>query len=324
MAVEIIEPGLASSIQDQGRPGYYSVGIPPSGAADLHAAVTANLLVGNSPDVAVIEAPYMGPALRFDGPTVVAVTGATMPVLLNGAPAPQWESFPVAAGDQLSFGFLQAGARIYIAVAGGFDVPVVLGSRSTYALGGFGGFQGRNLRKGDVIPVGRANGRPGSAVPEELRPAYSREIELRVVLGLYDYRLTEAGRHCLLESEWTLTPVADRTGFRYSGPVLEWEERIQPFGAGSDPSNIVDAGYPIGSIQVPGGVEPIILHRDAVSGGGYAMVATVISADLNRVAQCSPGTRTRFVPVTLDEALQARADDRAQAARLREALEGAR
>ncbi|GIH25251.1 allophanate hydrolase [Acrocarpospora phusangensis] len=321
MAVEIVEPGLASSIQDRGRPGYYSVGIPPSGAADLPAAVAANLLVGNAPDAAVIEAPYMGPALLFDAPTVVAVTGATMPVLLNGAPAPQWESFPVAAGDQLSFGFLQAGARIYIAVAGGFDVPVVLGSRSTYALGGFGGFEGRNLRKGDVIPIGPAQGAPGRAVPGELRPAYSREIELRVVLGLYDYRLTEAGRNCLLESEWTLTPVADRTGFRYSGPVLEWEERIQPFGAGSDPSNIVDAGYPIGSIQVPGGVEPIILHRDAVSGGGYAMVATVISADLNRVAQCSPGTRTRFVPVTLDEALRARADDQARAAKLREALE---
>ncbi|GGO70138.1 biotin-dependent carboxyltransferase family protein [Nonomuraea cavernae] len=321
MPVEILEPGLASSIQDRGRPGYYNVGIPPSGAADLRAAAAANLLVGNPLDAAVIESPYMGPVLRFDEPTVVAVTGADMPVMLNGEPAPQWESFAVAAGDQLTFGFLRAGARIYIAVAGGFDVPVVLGSRSTYALGGFGGFQGRNLKKGDVVPVGRPSGGvPGQVVPETLRPVYSRDVELRVVLGLYDYRLTDAGRSCLLESEWTLTPVADRTGFRYSGPVLEWEERVQPFGAGSDPSNIVDAGYPVGSIQVPGGVEPIILHRDAVSGGGYAMVASVISADLNLVAQCSPGTRTRFVAVTLDEALRARADSADRELKLRQAL----
>ncbi|MGW0590563.1 5-oxoprolinase subunit C family protein [Streptosporangium sp. NPDC002607] len=320
MPVEILEPGLASSIQDRGRPGYYSVGIPPSGAADLRAAAAANLLVGNTPDAAVIESPYMGPALRFDEPTVVAVTGATMPVLLNGAPVPQWESFAVAAGDRLTFGFLQAGARVYIAVAGGFDVPMVLGSRSTYALGGFGGFEGRNLRKGDLVPIGGAGGTPGRVVPEELRPVHSRDVELRVVMGLYDYRLTDAGRSCLLESEWSLTPVADRTGFRYSGPVLEWEQRVQPFGAGSDPSNIVDAGYPIGSIQVPGGVEPIILHRDAVSGGGYAMLATVISTDLNLVAQCSPGTRTRFVAVTLEEALRARAAAADWESRVRQAL----
>ncbi|HEY9524362.1 MAG TPA: biotin-dependent carboxyltransferase family protein [Thermopolyspora sp.] len=321
MAVEVVEPGLAASIQDRGRPGYYSVGIPQSGAADLHAAAAANLLVGNPVDAAVIESPYMGPVLRFDEPAVVAVTGATMPVLLNGQPVPQWESFAVAAGDRLSFGFLQAGARIYIAVSGGIDVPVVLGSRSTYALGGFGGFEGRNLRGGDVLPTGRSAGTPGRVVPEELRPVFTRDVELRIVLGLYDYRLTEAGLNCLLESEWTLTPVADRTGFRYSGPVLEWKERVQPFGAGSDPSNIVDAGYPVGSIQVPGGVEPIILHRDAVSGGGYAMLGTVISADLNKVAQCSPGARTRFVTVTLDEALRARAEAAAWDRRVRQAVE---
>jgi allophanate hydrolase subunit 2 len=127
-----------------------------------------------------------------------------------------------------------------------------------------------------------------------------------VVLGLYDYRLTDQGLATLLDTTWVLTPVADRIGFRYSGGRLEWREREQPFGAGSDLSNIVDAGYPLGSIQVPGGVEPIILHRDAVSGGGYAMVATVISADLDRVGQSAPGARTRFRPVSLEEALAAR------------------
>jgi biotin-dependent carboxylase-like uncharacterized protein len=321
MAIEILEAGLASNVQDLGRPGHYNVGIPPSGAVDQVSAAAANLLVGNPEDAALIESPYMGPKLRFTEATVVAVTGATMPVTLNGESVPQWESLEVRAGDELAFGFLQAGARVYVAVAGGIDVPLVLGSRSTYGLGGFGGFGGRTLMPGDVLPVGQGEGRPGRRVPEYLRPVMSREVELRVVLGLYDYRLTEPGLATLLDSEWMLTPVADRTGFRYSGPALEWEERVQPFGAGSDPSNIVDAGYPIGSIQVPGGVEPIILHRDAVSGGGYAMVATVISVDMNTVGQSSPGTRTRFRAVSLDDALTARAGARQQREQLRSTLQ---
>ena len=320
MTIEILEPGLSSSVQDQGRPGYYGVGIPPSGSADQAAALAGNLLVGNDASAAVIESPYMGPSLRFDTATVVAVTGATMPVTVNGESRPQWESFAVSPGDVLSFGFLQAGARVYVAVAGGIDVPVVLGSRSTYVTGGFGGFQGRALQKGDVLPVGAGTGTPGRVLPESLRPTYSRDVSLRVVMGLYDYRLTPAGRSTFLDAEWTMTPVADRMGFRYAGPALEWVPRVQPFGAGSDPSNIVDAGYPIGSIQVPGGVEPIILHRDAVSAGGYAMVGTVVSADLDAVAQCSPGTRTRFVEVSLDDALAARAEARRHREQVAEAL----
>jgi biotin-dependent carboxylase-like uncharacterized protein len=320
MAVEIITPGLASSVQDRGRAGYYDVGIPPSGAVDQYSAGVANLLVGNDAGAAVIEAAYMAPDLRFSEPAVVAVTGARMKVSHNGEPVPQWESFPVGAGDAVTFGFLEAGARVYIAIAGGIDVPVVLGSRSTYTLGSFGGFEGRVLKAGDVLPIGPADGSPGRSVPEELRPALGGEVGLRVVLGLYDYRLTDKGLETLLETTWRLTPVADRIGFRYTGGTLEWKEREQPFGAGSDMSNIVDAGYPIGSIQVPGGVEPIILHRDAVSGGGYAMVATVISADLDLVGQSSPGTKTRFRPVTLDEALKARHDAATRWFRVREQL----
>ncbi|PHX61179.1 MAG: allophanate hydrolase [Actinobacteria bacterium] len=306
MGIEIIEPGLATSIQDQGRPGYYSVGIPPSGALDLYSAALANVLVGNLPAMAVIEATYMGPKLRFTTPTVIAVTGAQIPVQINGQEIPQWESVSVNADDVLTFGILQAGARFYVAVAGGITVPEILGSRSTYALGAFGGFEGRSLKSGDLLPVGMESGPVGRIITSEWRPEFPREIDVRVVLGLYDYRLTDVGLSALLDKPWKLSPVADRIGFRYSGQKLEWRDRVQPFGAGSDPSNIVDAGYPVGSIQVPGGVEPIILHRDAVSGGGYAMVATVISADMSLVGQCAPGTMTNFKPVTLDEALAAR------------------
>lgn len=320
MPVEIIEPGLGSTIQDLGRPGYYRFGIPPGGAVDLYSARAANLLVGNDEGAALIESPYLGPRLRVQEDTVIAVTGAQMELQVNGAAAPSWEAVSVREGDVISFGFLTAGARIYLAVAGGVDVPAVLGSRSTYAIGGFGGYEGRALQAGDVLPTGPATAQPVRAVPEQLRSAFSREVEVRVVMGLYDYRLADAGMSSFLEEEWTLSPVADRMGFRYSGPKLEWIEREQPFGAGSDPSNIVDAGYPVGSIQVPGGLEPIILHRDAVSGGGYAMVATVISADMDLVGQSPPGARTRFRAVSLDDALAARRERHERVDALRAAL----
>jgi len=320
MAIEVIEPGLATSIQDEGRPGYYNVGVPPSGALDLYSAAAANALVGNAPTAAVIESAYMGPKLRFTEPAVVAVTGADIPVLINGASAPSWESLDLKAGDELSFGILAGGARIYLAIAGGIDVPVVLGSRSLYALGAFGGFDGRALQAGDVLPVGAGAGRMGRSLPTALRPQFGKEVDVRIVLGLYDYRLTDEGLSSLVDRPWQLSPVADRIGFRYSGNTLKWKDRKQPFGAGSDPSNITDAGYPVGSIQVPGGIEPIILHRDAVSGGGYAQVGTVISADMDLVAQSAPGAMTRFVPVSLDEALAARALAKARRAEMIAAL----
>ncbi|NKX86864.1 5-oxoprolinase subunit C family protein [Nocardia coubleae] len=321
MAIEIIEPGLATTVQDLGRSGSYNVGIPPSGALDQFSARVANLLVGNPETAALLEAPYLAPKLRVTAPTTLAVAGATAEVKVNGEPVPAWEAVPVAAGDELSFGFVTAGARVYIAVAGGIDVPEVLGSRSTYALGGLGGFSGRSLQAGDILPVGPARtGFIPRQVPEQLRPRFGKDVRLRIVLGLYDYRLTTDGLSSLLESDWQLTPVADRTGFRYSGPPLTFRDREQPFGAGSDPSNIVDAGYPIGSIQVPSGSEPIILHRDAVSGGGYAMVGTVISTDMDIVGQCAPGTSTRLVAVDLDDALAARTDRRRRLDQVRAAL----
>ena len=271
---------------------------------------------------AALECVYMGPELAFTADAVVAVAGASMMPKVDGVERPLWESFPVSAGEVLSFGYLTAGARAYIAVSGGIDVPEVLGSRSTYALGALGGYYGRPVAAGDRLPVGTStsNAAPGRGVPADLRQSHPKDVEVRVVMGLYDHRLTDAGRSAFLDTTWALTPVADRIGFRYSGPELETVPREPPFGAGQDPSNIVDAPYPIGSIQVPGSVEPIILHRDAVSGGGYMMIATVLSGDLDVVAQSAPKTRTRFVEVDLDCALAARADYRKRTRGLAEAL----
>lgn len=310
MSIEVLTPGLSTTVQDQGRFGYYNVGLPQGGSLDAYSSQAANMLVANTADEAVLECTYMGSNLSFDAESVIAVTGAEVSITINGESAPMWETLTVPAGGTVEFGMMTQGARFYIAVHGGIDVPVVLGSRSTYSLGRLGGFDGRKLEAGDVLPVGPAtadlNAVPKKSVPVEARPEFSKQQEPRVLMGLYDFRLTEKGKRNLVEEEWSLTPVADRAGLRYKGPGVEWREREQPFGAGSDPSNIVDAGYSVGSIQIPGGTQPIILHRDAVSGGGYAMVGTVISADMDVVARATPGTVTRFVEVTMDEALAAR------------------
>jgi biotin-dependent carboxylase-like uncharacterized protein len=318
--IEVRKPGLSTTVQDGGRSGYYHLGIPPSGGLDQYSLRAANLLVGNPENAAVLECVYLGPELAFTADAVVAVAGAQMVPKVDGEERPVWESFPVAAGQVLSFGYLAGGARAYVAVAGGVDVPEVLGSRSTYALGALGGFSGRPLQAGDVLSAGAGSGTPGRSVPDDLRPEFAKDVEVRVMMGLYDHRLTPGGRETFLGTTWSLTPVADRIGFRYSGATLETVDREPPFGAGQDPSNIVDAPYPIGSIQVPGSVEPIVLHRDAVSGGGYMMVATVLSGDLDVVAQSAPGTRTRFVEVDLDAALAVRADRTRRLTRLRAAL----
>jgi biotin-dependent carboxylase-like uncharacterized protein len=308
MPIEVVKPGLSTTVQDVGRLGFYNVGIPPSGALDQFSLIAANLLVGNDRNAAALECAYMGPQLRFGEAAVVAVTGAELEPRVDGEPRDPWSSFSVQAGDVLSFGHVRRGARMYIAVSGGIDVPVTLESRSTYVLGALGGHQGRPLAEGDQLSVGPAGEAGDRSVPEQLRPAMPKELEIRVVMGLYDHLLTDSGRATFFDTEWTLTPVADRVGFRYKGEKLDLIKRKQPFGAGSDPSNIVDSPYPIGSIQIPGGVEPIVLHRDAVSGGGYAMIATVISADMDTVAQSAPGSKTRFVAVELEDALAARAE----------------
>jgi biotin-dependent carboxylase-like uncharacterized protein len=323
MAIEIVKPGLATSVQDAGRPGYYNLGIPLSGALDQFALRLANLLVGNEEGAAVLEAALLGPELVFRKPAIVAITGAETTPKINGEARPRNASFAVKADDRLSFDYLKLGARIYIAVAGGIDVAPVLGSRSTYGLGALGGFAGRKLAAGDVLPVGapRPTARAGRTAPAELVATYPKAVELRVVPGLYFHRLTEDSAATFFEDVWTVAPEADRIGYRFrKGRPLAFRERKQPFGAGSDPSNIVDAGYPYGSIQVPGGVEPIILHRDAVSGGGYAMIGTVISADMDRIAQMQPNNTARFVKVDMAAALKARAEANARIKKLREAL----
>ena len=307
--IKVLKPGFATSVQDLGREGYYHLGIPPSGALDQYALSAANHLVGNAAGAAALECALLGPELAFEKDALVAVCGAHMTPWVDGVQMHRDTAFLVKAGQVLRFDFPKAGARTYVAVAGGIDVPLVLGSRSTYVLGALGGFKGRHLIAGDELAVGIVCGKRsvGASLPMALRQSLGGEITLRVVPGLYYHRLTESAAKRFFAESWVVGSEADRIGYRFKGTcALSFQSREQPFGAGCDPSNIVDSCYPIGSIQVPAGLEPIVLHRDAVSGGGYAMIGTVISADLDLIGQMQPNQKARFVAVTLDEALHAR------------------
>ncbi len=323
MAIKVRKPGLLTTVQDTGRFGEYDIGMPPSGAMDVFSYQIGNYLVGNEDGAAGLEITYFGPELEFTEGAVVAITGADLPPKINGEEVPTWEALRVEEGDVLSFDYLRNGARSYLAVAGGIDVPVFIHSRSTYTLIGLGGHEGRALKEGDHLKIGEAgdrSGRVGMAVAREQIPTFSDETELRVIIGLASYRLTEESMRTFLGTTWTVTPDADRVGYRYKGGELGFVEREQPAGAGADPANVVDFGYPVGSIQVPGGVEPIVLVNDAVTGGGYATIGTVISVDRDALAQTKTNDKTRFRRVELVEALEAREARRRQMAEIRQAL----
>ena len=307
--IDVIQPGLYTTIQDRGRFGYYGLGFPPSGSMDHYSSSAANLLVGNSLDAPVIESTFVGPTLEFQTDSVLAVTGAEATVTLDGDPLPLWTSVSVSEGQQLAFAGVTGGARNYIAVRGGFNANVVMGSASTYVASHLGGVDGRVLHSGDQLTAGNqteARVVVGRDVPSPLRPEFRPEQTIRIVEGLCHYLLSDESKLALVTDAFTVSTEANRIGYRLSGNPLTFVEREQPFGAGSDPSNVVNLGYPVGSLQSPSGAELICLMRDAVTGGGYATLATVISADLDVLAQMKFPEEVRFEVVTLEQALEIR------------------
>jgi biotin-dependent carboxylase-like uncharacterized protein len=321
--IKVISPGLQTTVQDGGRIGFYEVGMPPSGAMDKYSYTVSNLLVGNNENAATLEITYLGPVLEFQEDALIALTGGEIPPKINGEAVPMWEALSVKAGDRLSFDFVKQGARVYLAVAGGIDVPVIMGSRSTYTLCGIGGLEGRPLQANDQLVIGddRLHSvQVGARIADELIPTFSKKHEIRVVLGLCSYRLTEESKERFFSIDWSVTPEANRVGYRFKGERLNFVEREQPFGAGSNPSNVVDLGYPIGSIQVPDGVEPIALLNDAVTGGGYATIATIISTDLNKMGQIKTNETVKFVSVSIEEALAARKEEKDKLNAIKEQL----
>ncbi len=302
--VEVIEPGVQTSVQDwPGRLGHWDVGVPPSGPMDAYAHRMANRLVGNAPDAAALEITLSGPTLRFHTDAVIAVTGAPAPVTLDGQPLAMWQGHRVAAGSVLAIGRAEAGCRLALAVGGGFDVPLYLGSRSTFTLGQFGGHAGRHLRTGDVLHLMSAetNTEP-AALPPSLVPAYAHHWDLGVLYGPHgapDF-FTPADVDTFFATDWEVHYNSSRTGVRLIGPKPQWA-RTDGGEAGLHPSNIHDNAYAIGAIDFTGDM-PVILGPDGPSLGGFVCPAVVVNAELWKLGQLRPGDTVRFHRVSLAQA----------------------
>lgn len=317
----VIEGGFQTTIQDGGRPGYLAKGVPPSGAQDVWALRLGSLLVGNAlppppltpgdPGDAGLEMTFLGATLRFDGDAVFALTGAPCAADLDGEPVPAYEAVRARAGSVLRCPAVgPPGVRAYLAVAGGLDVPLYLGSRATYVRGAQGGLKGRSLRAGDTIPIGEPRvehaSLEGRQVPDELRPDLAAPAEIRVVAGPQDHLFTDEGLETFFTAEWKLNPMSDRMGFRFVGPALAMRERPDYLvrDAGSGPADIVDDCIPVGGIQVPGGIEPIAMGVENPTAGGYAKIGTVITADYGKLGQLRPHQSVWFRSVDVDEAVR--------------------
>ena len=321
--LDVLDGGLRTTVQDMGRRGGQALGIPPSGAQDGFALRIANLLAGNpaggplvlrdDPGAAGLEITLGRLKLLALADHAVALAGADMCATVDGAAVPCWSSFVLRRGRTLACGMAKSGARGYLAVHGGIDVPLYRGSRATHVSGGFGGLEGRALKPGDRLPVGAAAAPAAELAGRRLRPdlvpRYAPPQQVRAVPGPEEHHFTAESVAAFYATAWTLNPKADRTGMRFIGPALSFKPgrpRYLIEDAGEDPSNIViDPGAPVGTVQVPSGVEPIVLGVDAPSIGGYARIAVVISSDMGRVGQVRPFEEVRFVRISHEDAVAA-------------------
>ncbi|MBM4523343.1 5-oxoprolinase/urea amidolyase family protein [Rhodococcus hoagii] len=304
----VLRPGMGTTVQDYpGRTGYWQIGVPPSGPMDDLSFRLGNVAVGNAEGAAGFEAVMAGPALRFDEPTHVCVTGAPTTVTVDGAVVPQWRPVRVPAGGVLDVGAVSGpGLRVYVLIAGGIEVPEFLGSASTFTLGRFGGLDGRTLREGDVLALGDTPTSAPTAVPAGSVPALSQRWELAVTEGPHGAPefFTRADIDALYRTDYEVHFNSDRTGVRLIGPRPDW---ARPDGgeAGLHPSNIHDNAYSIGALDFTGDA-PILLGPDGPSLGGFVCPVTVVAADRWKLGQLAPGNTVRFVPVRADRAASRR------------------
>ena len=300
MGMVIVNPGIYTTVQDEGRFGYEQFGVSPAGPMDRRSFHIANLLVGNDMGEAELEMTIMGAEIQFTGPAVIALTGADMSPLLNEAPVCMYRAFPVGAGDVLRMQSVSGGCRTSLAAAGGLDIPVVMGSRSTLVKNGIGGYQGRPLKKGDAIGL-RQNMSTIENLPARWMLAEHSETgcrQIRVVAGPQDDCFTGKGLENFFHGTYKVTGDSDRMGYRLTGPCPEHVAD----------GNIISDGIVMGSIQVPTSGQPIVMMADCQSIGGYTKIATVITADLPVIGQCKAGDEIRFTPVDIMQAQQAYAD----------------
>jgi KipI family sensor histidine kinase inhibitor len=294
-AVTVVRPGFFTTVQDAGRWGHQSLGVPVSGALDLYSHRLANALVGNAESDATLEVTVAGPELRIDSDCTIAVTGADLSASVGGAAIAHGAAIPCRRGDRLRFGMRRAGGRAYVAFSGGIAVPPVLGSRATHALSGLGGLGGRAIQAGDVLPTGPPARMPSRVFVPPVRVAGGAGARVRVLRGPQDDYFSEEAFELLQRNRFGIAANSDRMGYRLEGPRLP---RLQ------NREMISDATF-TGAIQVPASGEPILLMADRQTTGGYPQIGVVISADLPLAAQLVPGDWIEFAWCSRAEALSA-------------------
>lgn len=298
LMIEVVAPGLLTTVQDLGRPGFMGIGVTPGGALDRSALVLGNRLVGNEPGAAALEVTLLGPRLRFSGTAIVALTGAHLGASIDGDVLPSWQPFRVDPGAEIAFlpsAVAGPGARAYVCVAGGIDVELIMTSRSTDLFGGFGGWHGRALHAGDAIPVGASRSVPDDLLRRRLSvppPERAPDRPIRAVLGPQEHRFTSDGIAAFFESDYRVLPQSDRMGLRLSGTAIELVN-------GAD---MISEGIAHGAVQVPGSGQPIALLAARQTIGGYPKIATAIAADLDALGQRRPGDPVRFEKSGVSEA----------------------
>lgn len=296
-SLSVVRAGLLTTVQDLGRWGHQRVGVPVAGPMDPFAHRAANGMVGNAADAATLEITLVGPEVVVSETRAVAVVGAAFEAAVDGRPVELGTAITLPAGARLTFGRRLAGARAYLAIAGGIDVPSVLGSRATHVMTGMGGLDGRALRAGDSLPIG-----PGTPTsrrrPHPSQPPLGRPAVVRVLPGPQDDRFAPGTLDRLQSAAYLVTPASDRTGYRLAGPALEHRAS----------ADIISDATPFGSIQVPASGQPILLMADRQTTGGYAKLATMIAADYRVAGQLAPGDTVLFRVCTREEAIGALID----------------
>jgi antagonist of KipI len=298
-AIEILHGGTFTTIQDLGRKGYQQFGMSTAGAMDITSLRLANRLVQNEEGEACLEITFIGLHLLALQDLEIAITGGNLTPKVDGSPLPMWQTISIRRNSEVSFTAVRNGIRSYLAVAGGIQVPEIMGSKSTYIRGGFGGLEGRPLKKGDRLRIGPQPSKPPRyKIREEFIPGYEKVWKTRVIMGPQDDYFSKSGIEVFTSSEYTITPQSDRMGYRLHGSLIQHRR-------GAD---IIPDATCLGSIQVPGHGLPIILLADRQTTGGYPKIATVISVDVYNLGQAKPGDRVRFTPISVAEAHEIRKD----------------
>ena len=293
MPIRVRNPGMFSTIQDLGRYGYSHLGISVVGAADRLSLRIANLLVGNEENAPALEMTLLGATLEFEERRIVALAGADCDAKIGTTPVPLAQAVEVPAGGILKCGGMKTGARSYFAVQGGFDVPAVMGSTATDVRGRFGGFEGRRLKAGDVLPVASGRGTRTRKLKPRALDAVSRHDVIRVTRGAQQEWFGPEAFEVLFSCPYSISDQSDRTGLRLKGEPLRPREQSQ----------LLTDGIPLGAMQVPQDGQPIILFVDQQTTGGYPKIANVIMADMHHVGQLRPHEQVRFQEVSVREAI---------------------